>query len=372
MHAQSLRCLLASVALLGAVLPANADDSKSVIVHDALGGQIVGYDVDQNGDEGVLSEFLVQQNGTFLVAMETFNQTTGKVKIIKKFEPRRCGTCGDFVTLGVVGTSIGLVERQYGDPYVYKTTYELLNPLEGNKISGLWEPGLREIDNHIQEVSESQGSSTTAVLGVRLKTQESFVFGADIAANTSGPITRLTDSAFGASNYPVMAYDTTTGQAVVAAGGGGLTGSVEIAIVDVLNGGFTEFSGLGRGEVNGTAVDSADGIACTATEGDWNIEFYDLATESGFQETLQGATSDLNSGADVQFDPVNKLFLIEQQTCPGQQSACIQIYDPQGNWVKTTKPTNGFGHIAFNPGTRSGFLWLNDNGKFDELESFRY
>ncbi len=122
----------------------------------------------------------------------------------------------------------------------------------------------------------------------------------------------------------------------------------------------------------GIAVDSADGIACTATEGDWNIQFYDIATESGFEETLQGGTSDLNSGADVEFDPVNKLFLINQQVCGGQEeNGCIQIYDASGNWVETANG-NGFSHMALNPNTRTGFLELNDNDKFDELQSFTY
>jgi hypothetical protein len=221
-------------------------------------------------------------------------------------------------------------------------------------------------------MSESQGSSTTAVLGVNLKTEESFVFGANVATNTSGPIARLTDDAFGYANYPVMAFDATTGQAVVAAGGGGLTGTTEVAVVDIAKSGYTEFSGLGVGEVNGIAVDSADGIACTATEGDWNIQFYDIATESSFEETLQGGTSDLNSGSDVEFDPVNKLFLINQQVCGGQEeNSCIQIYDTSGNWVETANGT-GFSHMALNPNTRRGFLELNDNDKFDELESFTY
>jgi hypothetical protein len=168
--------------------------------------------------------------------------------------------------------------------------------------------------------------------------------------------------------------DTTTNQAVVAEGGGGLIGTPELAIVDLTKGGYSEFTGLGEGETNGIAVDSADGIACTSTEEDWHIEFYDIATQTGFEETLEGATSDINSGGDVQFDPVNKLFLIDQQVCAGSDNgSCIQVYDTQGNWIETTNPISGsFGHIAFNPNTRKGFLWLNDNDKFDELESFTY
>ena len=96
--------------------------------------------------------------------------------------------------------------------------------------------------------------------------------------------------------------------------------------------------------------------------------------EPGGKETIEGGASYLNSGADIQFDPVNRLFLIEQQICAGQESAsCIQIYDTQGNWVETTNVIpGGFGHIAFNPNTRTGFLWLNDDDKFDGLESFTY
>lgn len=363
--------LLASAAFMAAASATTeaSEPHGPIFVHSALGGTIIGYDVDQNGTEGVLSEYVVLQGAGFEIAIETFDQKTGKVKIIKKIQ-----STGDFITLGVVGTNIGLVERQFANPYVYKTTYDTLNPLDANKITGHWTPNLRKIDNHIQGVSESQGSSSSAVLGVNFKTFESFVFGANVAANTSGPITRLTDNVFGYSSYPVIALDSATNQAVVAAANSGFYVTPELAIVDLVKGGFREFAGLGNGEVNGIAVDSADGIACTTTQNDWSIEFYDIATQSGSIETLNGATSNLNSGADVQFDPVNKLFLIDQQVCAGSEiGSCIQVYDSQGNWIEATSPISGsFGHIAFNPSTRTGFLWLNDNSKFDELESFTY
>lgn len=366
-----MRSLVLAAATVLASSPGShaAQLPRPIIVHSALGGMIWGYDVDQNGSEGVFSEF-VSSGTNATIAIETFDQKSGKVKIIKKNQIPVYA--GQYLALNLVGTSVGLVERVYSDPYTYKTVYDLIDPLSGNRINGRWTPNLRKIDNHIQGISESQGSSITAVLGVNFKTFESFVVGADPVTNTQGPLTRLTDSAFGYSNYPVMAFDTSTGQAVVAAGGGGLFGGTEIAIVDVAKGGYSEFAGLGVGEVNGIAVDSGDGIACTATEGDWNVEFYDLATQSGFQETLKGATSDINSGYDVQFDATNKLFLIDQQLCSGRQSGgCIEVYDTSGNWVETAQ-ANGFSHVALNPNTRTGFLWLNDNDKFDELQSFTY
>jgi hypothetical protein len=336
-----------------------------IFVHAALGGQIQSYDIDQNGAEGVLTEFLVQNNGHTEIAIETFNQKTGKVKIIRKQV-----SGNDYIVLNVVSTSIGLVEEQHADPYVYKTSYDLLNPLDGNTITGHWAPKLSKIDNHIQRVSENQGFSTTAVLGVNFKTFESFVLGADVAANTSGPITRLTDDVFGDSNYPVIALDTTTNRAVVAAAGSGFYVTPELAVVDLVNGGFTEFAGVGNGEVNGIAVDSADGIACTTTLNDWSIEFYDLATETGVSKTLNGATGEYEAGYDVEFDSVNKLFLIDQEYCASQGGGCIDVYDTSGNFVEAVSAP-GFGHIAFNPNTRTGFLELND-GTFNELESFSY
>src|SRR5271154_3333405 len=50
-----------------------------VIVHSKFGGQIYGFDIDQNGTEGVLSEGLFQSNGNVLAAVETFSQSTGKI-----------------------------------------------------------------------------------------------------------------------------------------------------------------------------------------------------------------------------------------------------------------------------------------------------
>lgn len=364
--------LVGATALAFAAANATASQARRpVIIQTALGGQVLGYDIDQNGSEGVLSEWL-ETKTAMIIAIETFEQKTGKVKLIKKIQ--QPSYAGDLITLGVVGTSVGLVERQWSNPYIYKTTYDLLDPLDSNKISGHWTPGLRRVDNHIQEVSESQGSATTAVLGMNFKTFESFVFGANVATNISGPIVRLTDSVFNNANYPVMALDTATNQAVVAATNSGFFETPELAVADLTKGGFSEFAGLGNGEVNGIAVDSSDDIAVTSTQNDWNIEFYDLENQSGSIQTLQGATSNINSGADVQFDPVNKLFLIDQQVCAGSESGtCIQVYDTKGNWVETTNVINGgFGHIAFNPNTRTGFLWLNDSSKFDELESFTY
>lgn len=53
--------------------------NKTVLVHPKLGGFILGYDIDQNGTEGLLSEYVTLQDGNNDVATEVFDQKTGKI-----------------------------------------------------------------------------------------------------------------------------------------------------------------------------------------------------------------------------------------------------------------------------------------------------
>jgi hypothetical protein len=134
------------------------------------------------------------------------------------------------------------------------------------------------------------------------------------------------------------------------------------------------------GFVNGIAVDSADGIFCTTTEDDAGVEFYNLSTQSGFEVTLPGSQGQQQfSGADVEFDTVNKLFLIAQPDSSSAPSgSTIYVYDIHGNLQETI---NGFNfsntfniipaHIAIHPSQRSGFVDGPDSG-VTEIQSFTY
>src|SRR5881396_2845751 len=108
----------------------SAGPTGSVIVQDRFGGQILGFDIDQAGDEGVLSEYRDLNNGSVLAAVETFSQTTGQIiKVIVKTRRQ-----DDFVTLGVVGNSVGLVEREHPVSLGHVVrTFALLNPLSLNQ-----------------------------------------------------------------------------------------------------------------------------------------------------------------------------------------------------------------------------------------------
>lgn len=355
----------------------------TTFVYSKFGGSIFGFDIDQNGTEGLLSEGQTLPNGKTLAAVETFNQATGKiVKVVKK----SANSLDDYVTHGIVGTSIGLVEHQIVPKlYITKRVYQELNPLDANKITGKWKAPLTAKDI-ILGVSRDQGSATTAVFYFVNGQFTSSVFGSNVGANTFGPIINLADQVFGFNYSPVMAYDTVTNQAVIASSTGAVGGPApQIALANLKTGKVKQFTGvaeppLGPGSVNGIAVDSEDGIAVTATELNGNITFYDLATQTGFLVALPEA-GQLTSGTDVEFDPVNKLFFVAQQVSGTASGSSIQVYDTSGNLVESL---NGFTfsdassvigtYIALNPSNRSGYVNSSgpDGTQGNALQSFTY
>jgi len=354
----------------------------STLVHSKFGGQIFGFDIDQNGTEGVLSEAKTLANGNVLAAVETFDQATGKILNVAG-EPK---TKDDFLTLGVVGTSVGVVEREHVTGiFVSKRIYEELNPLGGNKFTGIWKAPLMS-NQIIIGVSRAQGTPTTAVLAFdNNNTFTTFVFGSNVAANTFGPQVTLTDSTFQFADTPQIGYDSVTNQAVVAASNGTVGGPApQIALVDLTTGVVTQFTGIlgpppfHQGFINGLAVDSEDGIAVTTTELDFRVEFYDLATQTGFAVVLPGANGQLQSGTDVEYDPVNKLFFVAQSVSSTSTGSSIQVYDIHGKLVESL---NGFSfsntfnvigtHIALNPKNRTGYV-DGPNSGVTELQSFTY
>ncbi|HVI11211.1 MAG TPA: hypothetical protein VND65_23235 [Candidatus Binatia bacterium] len=321
----------------GTQSPARPVGPTGVLVHSKFGGQIFGHDIDQNGTEGLLSEAVTEPNGEVLAAVETFNQASGKILTT---EGQLLGQ-DDFLTLGVVGTSVGLVEREHVTGiYVTKRIYEELNPLSSNKFTGTWKAPLAA-DQIIIGVSRTQSTPTTAVLAFdNNNTFTTFVFGTDVAANTFGPMVTLTDPTFQFANTPQVGYDSATNQAVVAASDGTVGGPApQIALVDLTTGAVTQFTGIlgpppfHQGFINGLAVDAEDGIAVTTTELDFRVEFYDLATQTGFSVVLPNANGQLQSGTDVEYDPVNKLFFVAQSFSSTGQGSSIQVYDPKGTWL---------------------------------------
>ena len=366
-----------------AALPARAAIGPgTTIVHSQFGGQIFGFDIDQSGTEGILSESQDIGGGKVLAAVETFDQATGQIlSVIQKLESK-----DDFLTMGIVGTSVGLVEREHVKGiFVAKRIYDVLNPMDANKFTGTWTAPLAS-DDIVLGVSRNQASKTTAVLAFENGgDNHTFVVGANVGKNTHSPKITLTDPVFFFSNAPMIAFDSKTNQAVVAASDGTVGGPAPVfALVNLYTKKVTEFKGLRgappfrQGFINGLAVDSEDAIACTTTEVDFSVEFYDLRKKKGFSVTLPGATGQLQSGTDVEFDPVNKLFLVAQSVSSTGPGSSIQVYDTKGNLVESLNGFNFsnasnvvFTHIALNPSNRSGFVDGPDSG-VTQIQSFTY
>ena len=108
------------------------------------------------------------------------------------------------------------------------------------------------------------------------------------------------------------------------------------------------------------------------------MEFYNLKTQTGFAEVLPGATGQIQSGSDVEYDPIHKLFFVAQSVSSTGAGSSIQVYDINGNLVESL---NGFNfsnafnvigtHIALNPSTRSGYVDGPSSGVTD-IQSFTY
>lgn len=363
-------CLLAA----RGVSQTDSDPATHPIVQTKFGGQIFGFDIDQNGTEGILSEALTLSNGNVLAAVETFDQKTGKIlTVLGKTE-----TQDDFVTLGVVGTSVGLVEHEHVIKLLdVQRTFGTINPLSGNKVTGKWTPPIGTT-HLLNQVSRNQGTTNNAVFA-----QDNsgnfipWVFSSNIAANTFGPVVKITDSFNFGSVPPPMAYNTVTNQAILGGGDGCFDCLPVIGVADLAKGTFNEFTGFGFGFINGIAVDSADNIACTTTEDDASVEFIDLTTQTASIVVLPNSGQlQIFSGADVEFDAVNKVFFVAQPVSSSSTGSSIYVYDTRGVLRGTL---NGFNfsnafnvipmHIALHPSTRTGFV---DGPSANEIQGFRY
>jgi hypothetical protein len=375
-------CSAAAFGQAGEFQPNYSAGAGGIFVHTQFGGQIFGFDIDQNGTEGLLSESKTLSNGNVLAAVETFDQATGNIlHVVALTQPNHAQD--DFVTMGVVGNSVGLVEQEHVQgEFVTTRTFSVLNPLSSNRFTGVWTPPIGLL--HIimpTGVSRNQGVPNVAVFAYDNSDQFiPYVFSSNVAANTFGPVVHITDANDFGSVPPPIAYDSVTNKAVMGGGRGCFGCLPVIGVVDLTQGTFTEFTGIGFGFVNGIAIDSVDGIACTTTEDDASIEFYNLATQTGFTRQLPGSGGQQQfSGADVEFDSVHKLFLIAQPDSSSSPSgSTIYVYDIHGNLQETI---NGFNfsntfnvvpvHIALHPSLRSGFVDGPDSG-VSEIQSFTY
>lgn len=351
--------------------------ANPVIVQSKFGGQIFGFDIDQNGTEGVLTEAQTLSTGNVLAAVETFDQGTGEILNVLA----QTKTQDDFVTRGVVGTSTGLVEWEHVISFLnIRRSFGLISPLSGNKVTGKWTPPIGS-QHLINEVSRNQGTTNNAVYAIDISGNFiPYVFSSNIAANTFGPVIQITDSLNFGSVPPPIAYNSVTNQAILGGGNGCFGCQPVLGIADLTQGTFTEQQGFGFGFINGIAVDPADNILCTTTEDDATVEFLNLnnGTAIGAAILPGSGGQQFFSGADVEFDPLHKVFLVAQPNSSVSTGSTIYVYDIKANLRETL---NGFNfsnafnvipmHIALHPSTRTGFV-DGPSTNVNQLQGFTY
>ena len=355
------------------------DQEGDTIVHGKLGGLIFGFEVDPNGTEGLLCEAVSHPDGTVSARVETFNQATGRIITVLA----RSESQDDFVALGVAG-SVGLIEReQVRGLFNVKRTFATINPLAGNMINGRWTPQI-DPDQIVNQVKPAlDGTPNVAVYALSVSTSVNpVVFSSNLADNTFGPVIDITDPDFTQEAPPVIAFDPIGNQAIL--GHDKPSPFILpplIAFVDLATGSFVKQTGLGLGVINGIAVDSEDGILCTDTSFDSAVQFYSLSDFTGISVFLPGHDPQTStaSGGDIEFDPINKLFLVAQPFSDGQlnNGSSIQVYDLMGNLVESIDGLNFQGgdnvfpvHITLNPSHRIGFV--NGPDLTTAIQSFSY
>jgi len=352
-----------------------------VIVHGKFGGNIFGFEVDPNGTEGLLCEAVGNPDGTVTAAVETFNQATGKIiKILG-----RTNTQDDFIAWNVAG-SIGLFEHEkVKGLFNIRRTFHIIDPLAGNRVTGSWTPPItsKQIVNQVKAALD--GSPNVAVYALSVSSNVNpVVFTSNISDNSFGQAFEITDLNFITEAPPVIAFDPPRNQVIL--GHDKPSPFIEpplVGFLDLATGSFEVKTGLGLGVINGVAVDSEDGILCTDTSFDSAVQFYDLSdfTGSGISVLLPGADPQTStaSGGDIEFDPINKLFLVAQPFSDGKlnNGSSIQVYDLVGNLVESIDGLLFQGgdnvfpiHITLNPGRRMGFV--NGPDLTTAIQSFNY
>ncbi len=335
------------------------------------GGQVFGFDVDRNGTAGVLAT---------ASDVETFDQNSGT--ITKSF-PKKLPPGTSYAVDAIFARDVALVTRfvvPRGQIYA-KRFYDVMNPVTKGKFTNAWTSPIRDVN--VQAAGPNQVTSTDALFAIELKKQDKpVIIVSDVAKNTVSKVIHLDPNLFGVGNDPQFGQDTTTNQAIIALSpdGGAVGGDPPLnVIVDLTTGKETRFDGLNNGffhagDVNGLAVDPTTGIAATTTELNAQVEFYNLAQQTGTfaQLPCTSDTSQTNSGSGVANDPVNGLFLVTETYYACGSGSALIVYDEKGNNIETItgfKFAIGEPAPVIDPATRTG--WAFGPG-FSQLQQFFY
>jgi hypothetical protein len=339
-----------------------ATGSLGPIVTPKVPGEILGFDIDQAGSDGLFANYHDFKNGLTDVSVEIFDQRSGKItKVVTKSKGRNAS----YSVYGILAKDIGFINDA--------GTYELMRPVTGGKVTNVWTPPIPFI---VSQIAVNQTTSRSLMLGYDQR-YSSLPTVLVVANVTGGPTSEipLDQSTFGTGDVPAIAQDTTTNQGFVTGGNGAQLTHPMIGIVDLVKGKTKVFTGLGYGSINSVAIDSKTDTACTVTNLDEGVEFYNIKTRSGFEVYLPNNGSQLQSGSQVAIDSVNGLCVISQPVSTGQgtQQSAIWVYDEQGNLQEGIQGFNfwfGAG-LSIDPAHRRGYI-LNPRPLYNALTGFTY
>jgi hypothetical protein len=380
---------VSSIARAAGAAPAGVRHAVGLgpVVASKFGGEIFGWDLDQNGNDGLLTETADETTGEIVNAVETFDQSTGQiVKVVRKNQQANANV--EPVTSAIAGSDVGIVDVEtLLEDSKRDDHYELLNPVSGNKITGRSQPpgALGVIPSF---VTNNQASSSQVMMFYDLKNGAMLggMYTYDTAQDAWGKRQIFAKNDVFNNGFPIYAaVDAATNEAVT-----GFLGrarynpheSPTFEVTDAVSGRhLRSFYGVGYGFPNGMAIDPTTDTMCTTTTGDRDVEFYDLATGKGKAVQIpvldtHGGTE--TGGAAVAADPMHHLFLIAQlnSTFSPSSVSTVIVYDEHGTLVEYI---NGFNfyfyktvivpHLAVNPSARTGYV----NGPTpSELQEFSY
>jgi hypothetical protein len=333
-----------------------------ILTVPGAGGTIFGFDIDQHGGDAVVDEF---------------DQASAKItKVIASLK----NSPNDYVVDGIFGADVGLVDNEISRNGGIVPDYRVLDPVTGGAFTGSWMPPVAR--DRVLEYAENQTTSTSILFAIELDNGDApNVIVSNIAAGTFAPVIRLDPNAFALGAQPQLAQDFILDDAVLASspdfGRPGGTAPL-IETIDLSSHAIKKFNGFnngpfGAGYVNGLAVDSNTHIACTTTELNSSVEFYDLQRQSGITVSLPDTTTgdQLNSGWSVAVDTVNRLFFVTQPfDSVTKTGSAIYAYNEHGNLIESIHGfAFSFPSIAINPSLRIGYV----NGPAaNQLREFTY
>lgn len=359
------------------------------VLTSAFGGEIYGWDVDQNGTDGLLTETLLKPSGAVVNGIETFDETTGRItKVVRKSE--RANANVEPVAMAIAGSDVGIIDVEhvfFGRGVVRHDRFDLMNPVSRNRISGQSVPS-QDRGMVPSWVTNNQGSASQVmtVLYAHRGLDQVGLYTYNTASNTWGRRFDFPKRDLFTILAPIYAaVDPTTNEAVIGYLGRERYNPHEPSTFDVLDAStgkhLRTFTGVGYGLPNGMAIDPVTDMMCTTTQGDMDVEFYHLATGKGKAVKIPvyffngGA---LTNGAAVAADPVHHLFLVAQRnsTFSPRGGSTVIVYDERGKLVEYI---NGFNflnlfsvvvpRIGVNPSARVGYA----NGPGDSnLQEFSY